>query len=124
MNEQKSHDHATDEFLDELMYGTPKDVIDALSKLERLDGIALQILVQQLQGKSGEHNFRNRFRIVGSRGRPPSFFQEPAMLRNLCKEFRRLLDAGVIRKDAIWCLQKRTELSKASIENILTKCPE
>ena len=69
-SEEQLHQWRSDEFVDALLYApTPKEVIDCLKKLDRLDGEPFRILVQQLDGSiATKPTFRNRFQIVGSPG--------------------------------------------------------
>jgi hypothetical protein len=80
LTEDQLHEQRSDELIDALQYDTPDAVLACLRKLDRLDGLAFQVVLQQLEGTAFlKVKFRNRIKIVAPRGRPPSLAKEPAM---------------------------------------------
>jgi len=115
-SEEQLHRWRSDAFVDALLYGQPKDVIDCLRKLDRLDGEPFRVLVEQLEGKMpSKPKFRNRFRIVGTPGRQPHPMSEPAGERSVRYWFRRWRAEGLLYKNAIFKAEKHFGMKRSAI---------
>ena len=125
IDESMLHRHRSDELVDLLLHGNPRDVIDVLRKLDRLDGEPFQILIWQLTGTClAKYKFRNRFQLVGSPGRIPHPYSEPAGRRFVQDQFTRWRNEGLTYKQAIYKAEKRFEMKRSLIAEICGKAHE
>ena len=121
-SEDQIHQWRSDELVDLLLYApTPKEVIDCLKTLDRLDGEPFRILIQQLDGTIPQKpKFRNRFQIVGSPGKPPvSIAHEPVGQRIIRQDYSRLREKGTSSKQALFLIAEKFDIKRSAILKIL-----
>lgn len=119
-SEDDLHRWASDELQDALLFGTPIAVLACLKRLDRLDGETFKIFVGQLDGTIPLKTYRNRFTIVGAKGKPPALASEPAARGFIAAEFARRLKASN-RKNVVAEICKKWEIGKTVLEEILAE---
>jgi hypothetical protein len=124
-HEDELHRRRSDTLVNSLLYGSPAEVIDDLCKLDRLDGEPFQILIWQLTGTCpAKYKFRNRFQLVGSRGRTPHPLSEPAGRGLIRTQFMRWRKEGLTYKQAMYKAERRFEMKRSLIAEICGEAHE
>ena len=122
LSEEEQHDWRSSALYDALKYDTREEVIVCLKKLDRLDRELLEILIQQLEGStSPQHKFRNRFQLVGSRGRPPSIAIVPLIRDGIRRFYRKCRDDGLSSKNALFKTEEKYSVKQSLIMEIISE---
>ena len=122
LSEDELHEWRSSELYDALKFDTREAVIDCLKKLDRLDGEFLKIIVQQLE--SSTSSFRNRFKLVSPRGRPPSLANEPLIRGGILSFYRTCRQNDLSSKQAIFKTEEAYGVKHSLIMKIISEAKD